>query len=105
MNQNKRVYAIFYKAEVACDVISSELLTLILTLLRGWHDDVDEPYDNRKQEAHHKVGLGETPRHLVRKTLSKFFTREIWSRLWRISHHFLVINLSLHFAPVWRTFL
>ena len=31
MNQNKHVYAIFYKAEVACDVISSELLTVIVS--------------------------------------------------------------------------
>ena len=31
MNQNKHVYVIFYKAEVACDVISSELLTLIVS--------------------------------------------------------------------------
>ena len=65
-----------------------------------------------KQEAHHKVGLGETPRRLIRKlcrysSLDKFedaFDAAVHCPC-RISHHFRIKNPFLHFGPVLRTFL
>ena len=43
-----------------------------------------------KQEANHKLGLGETPRRFIQKTLPILLTREIWRHLW----HYIRLNAN-----------